>query len=82
MATVAALSGSKITGEVIGRESFGVFIRIDGVPNAVALAEITSMPLGMELPALGALVSSEVYWQGDRNHQVRVRFDEWQGADG
>ncbi|MEU2911972.1 hypothetical protein ACWCQ0_02645 [Streptomyces massasporeus] len=40
------------------------------------------MPPGKELPALGALVSGEVYWHDDRNHQVRVRLDEWQQADG
>jgi hypothetical protein len=81
-ATVAALPvGTRITGEVVRRLPFGVFIRIDGVPEAVGLAEITSMPLGMELSALGAFVSGEVYWHDTRNHQVRVRLDEWQGAD-
>lgn len=82
VATAAALSaGSKITDEAVGRQPFGVFIRMDGVLDAIALAEITRMPLGMELPALGALVSGEVYWHDDRNHQVRVPLDEWQGAD-
>ncbi|MGW6734250.1 hypothetical protein [Streptomyces sp. NPDC055013] len=81
VATVAALpAGSKITGAVIGRQPFGVFVRIDGARDAIALAEITRMPLGMELPALGASVSGEVYWHDDRNHQVRVRLDEWQVA--
>jgi hypothetical protein len=76
-ATVAALPvGTHITGEVIGRQPFGVFIRMDGVPNAVALAEITAMPLGMELPALGARVEGEVFWHA-HNCQVRVRLDEW-----
>jgi hypothetical protein len=51
------------------------------VPDAIALAEITCMPLGMDLPALGASVSGEVYWHDDRHHQVRIRLDEWQGAD-
>ncbi|WP_159391249.1 hypothetical protein [Streptomyces viridochromogenes] len=82
MATVTAQSaGSKITGEVVGRRPFGVLMRMDGVPDAIAPAEITRMPLGVELPALGALASGEVYWHDDRNHQVRVRLDEWQGAD-
>ncbi|WP_148837169.1 hypothetical protein [Streptomyces sp. sk2.1] len=53
----------------------------DGVPDGMALAEITCMPLGMELPALGAFVSGEVYWHNDRNHQVRVWLGERQGAD-
>ncbi|MEU6090185.1 hypothetical protein ABZ865_25910 [Streptomyces sp. NPDC047085] len=80
-ATVAALPvGTRITGEVFGRQPFGIFIRIDGVPNAIALAEITSMPQGMDLPALGTSVSGEVFWHA-HNHQVRVRLDEWLAAD-
>ncbi|GAA2241844.1 hypothetical protein [Streptomyces indiaensis] len=82
VATVASLPvGSRLIGTVIGRRPFGIFVRIDGVPDAMALAEISRMPLGMELPALEALVSGEVYWHDDRNHQVRIRLDEWQGAD-
>ncbi|MBL1108122.1 hypothetical protein JK361_26615 [Streptomyces sp. 5-8] len=76
-AVVAALPvGSRITGEVVGRQPFGVFIRMDGVPDAIALAEITAMPQGMDLPPLGAHVSGVVFWHAD-NHQVRVRLDEW-----
>ncbi|MEV5438218.1 hypothetical protein AB0K80_19725 [Streptomyces sp. NPDC052682] len=81
-ATVAALPvGSRITGEVIGRQPFGVFICIDGVPNAITLAEITAMPHGMDLPALGAFVSGEVIWHVAHNHQVKLRLDEWLAAD-
>ncbi|MGW7241216.1 hypothetical protein [Streptomyces sp. NPDC054804] len=81
-ATVAALPvEARVTGEVIGRQRFGVFIRIDGVPYAIALAEITAMPLGTDLPALGAFVSGEVIWHVAHNHQVKVRLDEWRAAD-
>ncbi|MEU6010228.1 hypothetical protein [Streptomyces sp. NPDC047453] len=81
-ATVAALPvEARITGEVIGRQRFGVFIRIDGVPYAIALAEITAMPLGMDLPALRAFVSGEVIWHAAHNHQVKVQLDEWRAAD-
>ncbi|MFF4796486.1 hypothetical protein ACFY2M_44330 [Streptomyces sp. NPDC001276] len=81
-ATIAALLvGSRITGEVIGRQPFGVFIRIHGAPDAVALAEITAMPQGMDLPTLGAFVRGEVFWHVAHNHQVRVRLDEWRAAD-
>ncbi|MEV5170469.1 hypothetical protein AB0L10_05090 [Streptomyces flaveolus] len=81
-ATVAALPvGTRITGVLIGRQRFGVFIRIDGLPNAVALAEITAMPHGMDLPALGAFVSGEVIWHATHNHQVKVRLDEWLATD-
>ncbi|WP_330236401.1 hypothetical protein [Streptomyces sp. NBC_00566] len=76
-ATVAALPvGTLITGEVIGSQPFGVFIRIGGVPAAVALAEITAMPPGMELPAIGASVEGAVVWHA-HNRQVRVRLNEW-----
>ncbi|WP_202919748.1 hypothetical protein [Streptomyces adustus] len=76
-ATVAALPlGTSVSGEVIGRQPFGVFFRIDGVPNAVALAEIISMPEGMGLPSLGARVRGEVVAHADHNCQVRVRLHE------
>ncbi|MFK4869719.1 MULTISPECIES: hypothetical protein [unclassified Streptomyces] len=51
------------------------------MPHAVALAEITAMPQGMDLPALGTFVSGAVYWHTAHNHQVKVRLDEWQAAD-
>ncbi|MFE1882100.1 hypothetical protein [Streptomyces diastatochromogenes] len=71
-ATVAALPvETQITGEVIGRQPFGIFIRIDGVPDAVALAEIAAMPQRMDLPVLGASVTAEAYWHA-HSHQVRV----------
>ncbi|TFV34243.1 hypothetical protein E4K10_05575 [Streptomyces sp. T1317-0309] len=60
-ATVSALPlGSHVSGRVIGRQPFGVFLLIDGVPNAVGLAEIAAMPHHMELPAVGAAVTGEV----------------------
>ncbi|MFF2430626.1 hypothetical protein [Streptomyces mirabilis] len=64
-------------GEVIGRQRFGVFIRIDGVPAAVGLAEVGSMPHGMELPVMGAVVAGTVVWHADHNHQVKIKLDEW-----
>ncbi|GAP49452.1 hypothetical protein [Streptomyces azureus] len=44
--------GSHVSGRVVGRQPFGVFLLLDGVPNAVGLAEITTMPHGVELPVL------------------------------
>ncbi|MEU3241263.1 hypothetical protein [Streptomyces sp. NPDC006875] len=74
-ATLAALPlGASVEGEVIGRQPFGVFIRVDGVPNAVALAEIIAMPKGMELPVLGTRIRGEVIDHVEHNHQVRVRL--------
>jgi hypothetical protein len=31
-----------------------VFLRIDGVPDAIGLAEITAMPAGFELPGMSS----------------------------
>ncbi|WP_228034090.1 S1 domain-containing protein [Streptomyces spongiae] len=77
-ATVAALPiGSRVSGQVVARPPFGVFLVIDGVPNAVGLAEITAMPHHMELPAVGASVAGEVIWHTEHNHQVKIRLDEW-----
>ncbi|MGW9032093.1 hypothetical protein ACWGQ5_50530 [Streptomyces sp. NPDC055722] len=74
-ATVVALpAGTRVGGEVIGRQRFGVFIRIEGVPNAVSLAEITAMPRGMELPAMGAHVEGEVIDHAHHNLQVKIRL--------
>jgi hypothetical protein len=44
----------------IGRQPFVVLIRVDGVPNAVALAEIIAMPERMGPPILGARIRGEV----------------------
>lgn len=82
-ATVAALPlGASITGEVIGRQPFGVFIRVDGVPDAMALAEITVIPQGMGLPEFGTRVIGEVIDHAEHNHQVRVRLLEWAAPAG
>lgn len=80
-ATVAATPpGTPVSGEVIGRQPFGVFIRIDGLPEAVALAEITAMPGNAHLPTLGTHVSGHVIWHADHNHQVKIKLTEWDGA--
>ncbi|MER6622701.1 MULTISPECIES: hypothetical protein [unclassified Streptomyces] len=79
-ATVSALPvGTRVTGQVVGRRPFGVFLRIDDVPHAVGLADIGSMPPGASLPALGAQISGEVFWHTDHNYQVRIRLSEWIG---
>ncbi|MET8646584.1 hypothetical protein ABZX69_42545 [Streptomyces sp. NPDC004074] len=42
-ATKAALPiGTTVTGKVIGRQPFGVFVQIDGVTDVLGLAEIRS----------------------------------------
>ncbi|GAA1269737.1 MULTISPECIES: hypothetical protein [Streptomyces] len=74
-ATLAALPlGASVTGEVITRQPFGIFIRVDVVPNAMALAEILAIPEEMGLPVLGTRIRGEVIDHVERNHQVRVRL--------
>jgi ribosomal protein S1 len=76
--TVAAFPvGTPITGEVIGRQRFGVFIRVDGATCAVGLAEITTMPRDAELPAMGTHIAGEVSSHAEHNHQVMVRLNSW-----
>jgi len=78
-ATVTALPiGVPVSGEDIGRQPFGVFVQIDGIPNAVGLAEITAMPREMDLPLVGAVITGRVIWHADHNRQVKLRLDEWQ----
>lgn len=69
--------GTRITGEVTVSVRFGVFLSIDGHPDAVGLAEIGGKPRCMELPAVGERVSGEVLWHTDHNHQVKIVLDEW-----
>lgn len=74
-ATVAALPiGARITGEVIARQPFGVFVRVDGVPDAVGLAELASMPRDAAPPGNGTPVTGEVIWHAEHNHQIKLRL--------
>ncbi|MFC8594403.1 hypothetical protein [Streptomyces atroolivaceus] len=77
-ATVSALpAGTRVTGQVVACPPFGVFLRIDDVPDALGLADIGSMPAGASLPAPGARINGEVVWHTHHNHQVRIRLSEW-----
>lgn len=60
---------------MIRRQRFGVFVRIDHVPGAVGLAEITAMPANQELPLVGTTVTDEVIWHAEHNRQIRIT--EW-----
>ncbi|WP_245666057.1 RNA-binding protein [Actinoplanes subtropicus] len=73
--TVEALpEGSIVTGRVIGRQPFGVFVDISGTPGAIGLAEITSMPHDAALPQAGGIVRGTVIGHAAHNHQVRLRL--------
>ncbi|MFG2308587.1 hypothetical protein ACGFS9_07830 [Streptomyces sp. NPDC048566] len=77
-ATLAALpEGARIRGEVIGRQGFGVFIRMHGMPDAVGPAEVGGMPHDPELPAMGAAVAGVVIRHADHNHPVEITLDGW-----
>ncbi|WP_460068847.1 S1 RNA-binding domain-containing protein [Streptomyces sp. YKOK-I1] len=69
--------GTPIAGEVVGRQPFGVFLSIDGHPEALGLARIDRMPRCMDLPAVGNLVSGEVVWHAEHQHQVGIMLREW-----
>ncbi|MET9959940.1 S1 RNA-binding domain-containing protein [Streptomyces sp. NPDC006326] len=76
--TVRALPvGARITGEVVGRQPFGVFLSIDDRPDAMGLARVDRMPRCMELPAVGQCVAGQVVWHAEHNHQVGAVLDEW-----
>ncbi|MCX5129306.1 hypothetical protein [Streptomyces sp. NBC_00347] len=66
--------GTPVAGEVIGRQPFGVFIRLDGHPDAIGLAEVTAMPRCGTLPLVGEQVAGEVIWHVEHHHQVKIRL--------
>jgi hypothetical protein len=73
--TVEALpEGKVVTGRVIGRQPFGVFVDISGAPGAIGLAEITAMPRDVVLPSVGAIVRGAVISHVEHNHQVKLRL--------
>ncbi|MDX3495983.1 S1 RNA-binding domain-containing protein [Streptomyces turgidiscabies] len=69
--------GTPVSGEVVGRQPFGVFVSVEGRPEALGLARVTSMPRCMELPAVGVSVTGEVVWHAEHNRQVGVVLREW-----
>jgi hypothetical protein len=56
--------GTPMTGEIVGRQRFGV-----------GLAEIITMPRDAVLPQVGARVRGEVIGHADHNCQVRIKLD-------
>ncbi|MFF0729303.1 S1 RNA-binding domain-containing protein [Streptomyces sp. NPDC004134] len=69
--------GAPISGEVTGRQPFGAFLSVDGHPEAVGLARVDRMPRCMELPLVGQVVTGEVVWHAEHNHQVGVTLRAW-----
>ncbi|MFD2472337.1 hypothetical protein [Amycolatopsis silviterrae] len=77
--TEALPPGKSITGTVIGRQPFGVFVRIDGAPDALGLVEVTTLPGDAWLPTVGDLVAAEVIGHASHNHQIRLRMSQERG---
>lgn len=75
--TLSMPIGTRISGRVVGRQPFGVFLLLDGQSDVVGLAEITSMPIGMHLPLVGEVVSGRVIAHTERNRQIKIRLDDW-----
>jgi ribosomal protein S1 len=72
--TAAALPvGTKVTGRVIARMPFGIFVEIDGHPDALGLMETPNFPRGAELPTIGATVDGVVVDHVAHNWQLRLR---------
>ncbi|WP_229791976.1 hypothetical protein [Micromonospora fulviviridis] len=59
---------------------FGVFVEIDGQPDALGLMEITPLPRGSELPAIGVYLDGVVVGHAAHNWQVRLRPAEVEAA--
>jgi hypothetical protein len=57
---------------VIAREQFGVFMDIDGHPDALGLMEITAPGLDGVLPAIGSSVEAVVVDHRAHNCQLRL----------
>ena len=74
--------GAAITGVVIARQRFGVFVLIDAHPDAVGLVEITTLPTDQVLPAMGERVTGVVIDHADRNFQVKARLTESASSTG
>ncbi|MEU3465643.1 hypothetical protein ABZ721_37620 [Streptomyces sp. NPDC006733] len=63
-----------ITSEVVGRQRFGVFLRIDTHPDAIGLVEITTLPMDAILPAIGERVVGEVIDHADHHQQIKAKL--------
>lgn len=72
-ATVESLPvGTHVTGKVIGRQPFGVFIMIDQTPDSVGLVRSPAFPRNEELPLRDERISGQVLWHEPSNCQVIV----------
>ena len=74
--TVSRLSiGDRITGTVVGRQHFGVFLTVNEVVGAMAEAEIVNIPNDMELPRISESVTGKVIGFDGERCQIFVTID-------
>ncbi|MGW3858393.1 hypothetical protein [Micromonospora arida] len=68
-----AAGGERVRARVVAARPFGVFVEIDGQPDALGLVEITTLPRGSELPVVGIYLNLIVVAHAVHNWQVRLR---------
>ncbi|WP_405100840.1 hypothetical protein [Micromonospora sp. NBC_01412] len=61
---------------MLATKPFGVFVEIDGQPDALGLVEMTAFRRGGELPAVGVYLDAVVVDHAAHNWQVRLRQPE------
>ena len=66
-------AGKRVQACVLVRMPFGVFVEIDGHPDALGLMEITTFPRGSKLPTVDGYLDAVVVDHSDHNWQVRLR---------
>jgi len=70
--TMALPVGGRVRAKVLTEMPFGVFVEIEGHPDAVGLMEITTIPQVGELPAVGRCFDAVVLGHAIHNFQVRL----------
>ncbi|MET8043424.1 hypothetical protein ABZU25_21485 [Micromonospora sp. NPDC005215] len=65
--------GEQVRVRVLAAMPFGVFVEIDGQPDALGLLEITAIARGGELPTVGGYFDAVVADHTAHNWQVRLR---------
>ncbi|MFD6678445.1 hypothetical protein [Micromonospora parva] len=74
--------GDRIRVRVLAAMSFGVFVEIDGQPEALGLLEISALPRGSELPTVDVYLDAAVVEPAAHNRQVRLWPTELESAAG
>lgn len=73
--------GERVRARVFAAMPFGVFVEIDGQPDALGMVEVATLPPGSELPAIGVYLDLVVVNHAAHNWQVRVRPADVEAAE-